>query len=224
MFFDNDVRPADDCKKRKRHELDDSFDAMASYSRSTAPSMFLNPPPAPTRRPSQRLLRPQNDLDDFLSSDLEASFASTMSLNSPPGPLPPANARITPRTTLLLNEYQCSPTAMDISPAPSRTIFDDFKGKIQTKPRSRTSGRELGNFGATSANDSLMGSKSGSGKRHQRSAMPSEYWMDSFSQVEFVNNNVLAMSLIFSMQPHRFPELASAPISICRCFRCHGGR
>ena len=194
MFFDNDVRPADDCKKRIRHELDDSFDAMASYSRSTAPSMFLNPPPAPTRRPSQRLLRPQNDLDDFLSSDLEASFASTMSLNSPP-PSPPANARITSGTTLLPSEHQCSPMAMDISPAPSRTIFDDFKGKIQTRPRSRTFGRELGNFGTPSANDSLMGStKSGSGKRLQRSALPSE-WMNSFprSKVEFVSN-VLVMS------------------------------
>ena len=141
-----------------------------------------------SRRPSQRLLRPQNDLDDFLSSDLEASFASTMSLNSPP-PSPPANARITSGTTLLPSEHQCSPMAMDISPAPSRTIFDDFKGKIQTRPRSRTFGRELGNFGTPSANDSLMGStKSRSGKRLRCSALPSE-WMNSFPRpkVKFVS-------------------------------------
>ena len=210
MFFDNDVRPADDCKKRKRHELDDSFDAMASYSRSTAPSMFLNPPPAPTRRPSQRLLRPQNDLDDFLSSDLEASFASTMSLNSPP-PSPPANARITSGTTLLPSEHQCSPMAMDISPAPSRTIFDDFKGKIQTRPRSRTFGRELGNFGTPSANDSLMGSTKTSA-------------VNVINALHCIRSHSQFLSSISSMQPHRFAESASAPISICRCFRCHGGQ
>ena len=53
------------------------------------------------------------DLDDFLSSNFEASFVSMMSLNSPP-----ANARITSGTTLLPSEHQRSPMAMDISPAP----------------------------------------------------------------------------------------------------------
>ena len=150
-------------------------------------------PPDVTRSPSQKLLRPQNVLDDLLSSDLKASFVSTMSLNSPP-PLPPANARITSGTTLLPSEHQCSTMAMDISPSPSRTIFD-FKGENQIRSRPQTFGRELGNFGTPSANDSLMGStKSGSGKRLQRSALPSE-WMNSFSQSkDECVSNVLAMS------------------------------
>ena len=117
-----------------------------------------------------------------------------MSSNSSPLS-PPANARITLVTTLLPSKHQCSPTAMDISPAPSRTIFNVFKGKILIRSRSRMPGRELGNFGTPSANDSLMGStKNRSGKRLQRSALPSE-WMNSFprSKVEFVSN-VLVMS------------------------------
>lgn len=182
MYISYDARSADDNKKRKRHDLDDSFDAMASYSRSTTTStMFLNPPPAPSRRPSQRLNRPHNELDDFLSSDLELSFASTMSLNSPP-PSPPTTARATSGFTLGPSEHNCSPMAMDISPAPPRSIFDDVKGKIQTRPRSRTFGRELSNVATPFANDSQVGStKSGSGKRLQRAALPSE-WMNSFSQ------------------------------------------
>ena len=158
---------------------------LTVFNYVSQPTTRANP-----RRPSQRLLRPQNDLDDFLSSNFEASFVSMMSLNSPP-----ANARITSGTTLLPSEHQCSSMAIDISPAPSRTIFHGFKGKIQTRPRSRTFGRELGNFGTPSANDSLMGStKSGSGKRLQRSALPSE-WMNSFSQSkDECVSNVLAMS------------------------------
>ena len=166
-------------------------------------------PPDVTRSPSQKLLRPQNVLDDLLSSDLKASFVLTMSLNSPP-PLPPANARITSGTTLLLSEHQCSTMAMDISPSPSRTIFD-FKGENQIRPRPQTFGRELGNFGTPSANDSLTSlTKTGA--------------VNVINALHCIRSHSQFLSSISSMQPHRFSESASAPISICRCFRCHGGQ
>ena len=166
-------------------------------------------PPDVTRSPSQKILRPQNVLDDLLSSDLKASFVLTMSLNSPP-PLPPANARITSGTTLLPSEHQCSTMAMDISPSPSGTIFD-FKGENQIRPRPQTFGCELGNFGTPSANDSLMGlTKTGA--------------VNVINALHCIRSHSQFLSSISSMQPHCFSESASAPISICRCFRCHGGQ
>ena len=132
-----------------------------------------------------------------------------MSSNSSP-PLPPANARITSGTTLPPSEHQCSTMAMDISPSPSRTIFD-FKGENQIRSRPPTFGRELGNFGTPSANDSLMGlTKTGA--------------VNVINALHCIRSHSQFLSSISSMQTHGFSESASAPISICRCFRFHGRR
>ena len=42
---------------------------LTVFNYVSQPTTRVNP-----RRPSQRLLRPQNDLDDFLLADLEVSF------------------------------------------------------------------------------------------------------------------------------------------------------
>ena len=98
--------------KRKRN---DPEDMPAFFSQVAAKAQQLQPPPAPSRKPSQRLARPDGDLDDFLSSDLEVSFASTMSLNSAPNS-PEKDAFLLDLPAE--NNIPFSPNAMDISPAP----------------------------------------------------------------------------------------------------------
>src|ERR1700749_1831131 len=73
-------------KKQKRYpEFNLDPDDMAFFAPSITSTQYLTaPPPAPSRKRSQRLQRPRDDVDEFLSSDLELSFASTMSLHSPP--------------------------------------------------------------------------------------------------------------------------------------------
>ena len=148
--------------------------------------MFLNPPPAPT--PAGQARGSSGPRMILMNSSRLTSRCHVLELFSSVASCKrPDHIKV---TTLLPSKHQCSPTAMDISPAPSRTIFNVFKGKILTRSHSRTSDRELGNFWTPSANDSLMAStKSRSGERLQRSALPSE-WMNSFprSKVEFVSN------------------------------------
>ncbi|KAG5220341.1 cell division cycle- protein [Salix suchowensis] len=95
-------------KKQKRHPKPDnddpSLDMPALFTQSKP--FFLNVPPA-SRQSSVRNSRLADDIDNFLSSDLELSFASTVSLHSPPrDPL-----SLTP-------ESDDSVVPMDISPAP----------------------------------------------------------------------------------------------------------
>ncbi|TFY74382.1 hypothetical protein EWM64_g9630 [Hericium alpestre] len=136
------------------------------------PSRFLAPPAAPSRKPSQRVSGLRDDVDDFLSSDLELSFASTMSLNSPPR-----------EAISIALESDIEHVPMDISPAVPRTSrpSSTLSVKPTTRPRALTSGARL--FGRDVSNDSLPSPvpasiKSGSsqGKRTQRSALPME-WM-----------------------------------------------
>ena len=51
---------------------------LTVFNYVSQPTTRVNP-----RRPSQRLLRPQNDLDDFLSSDREASLLPHRLLQTP---------------------------------------------------------------------------------------------------------------------------------------------
>lgn len=104
-------------------------------------------PPALIRKTKQS--RMNNELDEFLSSDLELSFASTMSLNSPA----PSRAP--------------SPMAMDISPAPPQ----QSQGFLA--PPSRHFGRDLLNSDSISSMRS-SGTKSKS-KGLQRSALPTQW-------------------------------------------------
>ncbi|KAF8968373.1 hypothetical protein BDZ97DRAFT_1916212 [Flammula alnicola] len=127
-------------------------------------NQFLNPS-APSRKKSQRFRD-----DDFLSSeDLELSFASNVSLNSPP------------RENISLSPSDCEP--MDISPAPI------LKSSSRQRPRAHTGGARL--FGSDISNsgnpllpsphlaaESLakqaVATQSGT-KRIQRSALPTEW-------------------------------------------------
>ncbi|KAI5122982.1 hypothetical protein M0805_006860 [Coniferiporia weirii] len=179
MFIGRIFLGTDDRKKRKRNDPEDEVNNMASLFPTTTFKSLLQPPPAPSRKPSQRLQRPHNDLDDFLSSDLELSFASTMSLNSPP-PSPPRNV-FSPKFPVF--DSQFSPMAMDISPAP---VSKASKG---SRPRAftvaRTFGRELSNHESPPTNLDCPSSVKGSGKGLQRSPLPAE-WLGVFSRPQEV--------------------------------------
>ncbi|KAJ7905332.1 hypothetical protein B0H14DRAFT_2326910 [Mycena olivaceomarginata] len=124
------------------------------------PTQHLNAPSVQSRRRHDRL-QPSHDVDD-LSSDLELSFASNVSLNSPP------------RDSLALTPESDYPKPMDISPAPTRPFM---------RPRAFTSGPRM--FGQDRSNESIQsgppaslkpGSTHSSGKRIQRSALPTEWF------------------------------------------------
>ncbi|KAK2460607.1 hypothetical protein APHAL10511_007077 [Amanita phalloides] len=124
-------------------------------------STYLVPPSAPSRKRSQRFSRPpREDVDDFLSSDLEVSFASTVSLHSPPR-----------RNTALPQDKPSFVEPMDISPAPMR-------------PRAYTSAARLfgSNIGNTLDPSPHVSSKPPkvpsihlNGKSTQRSGLPLEW-------------------------------------------------
>lgn len=112
---------------------------------------FFNPaPPLPPAKSQTSQRQNENDLDDFLSSDLELSFASTMSLNSPSASRAP------------------SPMAMDISPA--------LPQKSQTHlvpPQPRHFGREMLNAPASIKSTGSTSSHRG----RQRAALPAQWMM-----------------------------------------------
>lgn len=158
-------------KRRKRgHEYPLGPQVMNFFSTITsASSQYLSGPLAPIRKRSQHF-KPRDDLDEFLSSDLELSFASTVSLNSP--------------TRDDYVNITAQDDAMDISPMPSHVLRREPVqfSKPTTRPRAYTSGARM--FGQdlsnnSISNDSPTGSKSGtqSGlKRTQRSALPTEWF------------------------------------------------
>ncbi|KAF9566250.1 hypothetical protein CPC08DRAFT_113169 [Agrocybe pediades] len=143
---------------------------MASFA--PPPNKFLNPPLAPSRKKSQRFLPTNDDIDEFLSSDLEVSFASNVSLNSPP------------RDPISL----ASDCAMDISPAPAPKTQSMLLSSGQ-RPRSYTSnGRLFGNDLSNSHNPLLpsaqlvsgqtakvVGATQSSSRKTQRAALPLEW-------------------------------------------------
>lgn len=175
--------PCYESRKRKRSVGDSDF-AMSSYFPLS--HSFLQPPAAPSRKPSQRLMRPENELDDFLSSELEISFASTMSLNSPPGS-PERNIFEEPQ---LAPVGVTSPVMMDISPAPPKVFTAQSSGEKKFRPRastfSRIFGRDVSNNEASSPTI-LSVSSVKTTKGLQRSALPTE-WIKSTSEEEFVSN------------------------------------
>ncbi|KAG5647151.1 hypothetical protein DXG03_001106 [Asterophora parasitica] len=141
-----------------------------SFFAPTSSSQFLSPPIAPCRKRSQRFIR-REEIDDFLSSDLEASFASTVSLYSPPQ----ATVALTP------DEEYAEP--MDISPAPPPKPA----AKAGARPRAFTSAARL--FGndlsnglmpspvLASAVPTLKSNGSTYAKKTQRAALPTEWLM-----------------------------------------------
>jgi M-phase inducer tyrosine phosphatase len=129
---------------------------------SSTSSQFLHAPRAPSRKRSQLLKPKHDDVDDFLSSDLELSFASTMSLNSPP------------RDVMSLQEQD---VPMDISPAPRPVQKENERmNRPATRPRASTSAARI--FGQDMSNDDLSNARTGSQanhKRTQRAALPMEW-------------------------------------------------
>ena len=160
-------------KRRKRdHEYSLGPQVMNFFSTiSSASSQYLSAPLAPIRKRSQNL-KPRDDLDEFLSSDLELSFASTMSLNSPS------------RDYVNITQDTTQDDAMDISPVPSHVSRKEpvHFSKPTTRPRAYTSGarmfgQDLSNnsISNNSISDSKSGTQSGS-KRTQRTALPAGWF------------------------------------------------
>jgi len=165
--------------KQKRVFYPPSSSEMAFFS-SQPKSQYLNPPPPLSRKPSKRILR--DDIDNFLSSDLEASFASSLSVSSP---------------TLQHPSHSGAPMyePMDISPAPplkppSRlsSLHQDVGLKPQGRPRALTSGarlfgNDLSNTTTLAPSPTLASESSFKGsilaKKTQRSALPMEWFTQS---------------------------------------------
>ena len=141
---------------------------MSFFARSSSHFLNFNPPLAPSYK---RFIRTNDNVDDILSSDFEISFASNVSLNSPP------------REQVSLPS-DCEP--MDISPAPPINPSNRLSGsKPQSnRPRAFTSGARLfGNDISNSNNHPQMATGSTSAKRTQRAALPTE-WLAPVSNPE----------------------------------------
>ncbi|KAG6831292.1 hypothetical protein H0H92_011499 [Tricholoma furcatifolium] len=147
--------------------------SMSFFTRTS--TKFLAPPAAPTRKRTELSMHRQ-DIDDFLSSDLEASFASNVSLNSPPRK----------HTSQAPDDYA---EPMDISPAPPQKSVQ----KAGTRPRAFTSAARL--FGNDISNDTqgLLASpsldpspsvQSSESKKTLRSALPTEWLMSEKPPVD----------------------------------------
>lgn len=118
-------------------------------------------------------MRTRDEIDDFLSSDLEHSFASTVSLHSPPH----EPIILTPDT-----EYA---EPMDISPAPApKPAASRFSSQQPGRPRAFTSAARL--FGSDISNGlapspaigpspTVKPAGSVQTKKTQRSALPNEW-------------------------------------------------
>jgi len=184
-------------KKQKRYPSFDLSDDMTFFSRpSSASTRFLIAPPAPIHKQRQR---PRDDLDDFLSSDLELSFASTVSLHSPP------------RNAAVLTPDCGFAEPMDISPVPRPPVFirpgkDDA---VKTRPRAFTSaarmfGRDMSNTVAPTP-QLPPPPKTGSinVKRTHRAALPME-WLTATQASEPKQNESTSLVSYFDLnQVHR---------------------
>jgi len=196
-------RPVD-FHQQKKHERYYQFDIdcyeMPFFASSTANSQYpMAPPAAPSCKRSQPFPRLRDDVDEFLSSDLELSFASTMSLHSPP------------RGTSALTLDKERVDLMDISPRPNPAFTlapsgqrDESASKLKNRPRAftsgaRTFGRDMSN--GTSPAPALppmpkSGGSQASSKRTQRSALPFE-WLATISSPQVAENTNLFVQVKF---------------------------
>ncbi|KAF5391347.1 hypothetical protein D9757_001939 [Collybiopsis confluens] len=163
---------------------------------------FLSAPVALVRKRAGTVSvasRPCDDVDDFLSSDLEISFASTVSLNSPPKD----HIALTPEM-----EYA---EPMDISPAPPKN-----------RPRAFTSSARLfGNDMSSRLNSTRdlqpspsIREESISAKRTQRSALPTEWLMTTMPQTLTPDDDAMDVDTSFHIEPpplaYSFPQAAQS--------------
>ena len=158
----------DDSRKRKRQY---DFDDMATLCPPMSPMMG--------RGPAQRRRRSLEGTEGFITNDLdlELSFASTMSLNSP---------QLSPiMSNFATSGMPFSPVAMDISPAPLTRVEShrrsiDASAKLASPMRKRANtvrsfGRELSNGGNPMT--TISASFKDQSLRHtERFPLPSE-WM-----------------------------------------------
>lgn len=152
---------------------------------SSASSQYLSGSLAPIRKRTQHT-KPRDDLDEFLSSDLELSFASTVSLNSPS----PS------RDYVNITQDSLQDDAMDVSPMPSHVARREPVqfSKPTGRPRAYTSGARM--FGKDMSNNSISSSNSTSGtqsglKHTQRAALPSE-WFSAKASEQSSDENIFA--------------------------------
>jgi M-phase inducer tyrosine phosphatase len=189
-FYPSENHPFPSKKKTKpKRHLRFALEEEMSFFNPALSSQFLTALPT-SRTRSQKSLHPPDDIDDdFLSSDLEVSFASNVSLNSPP------------RDAIDLSaEYE----PMDISPAPprpknsSRDRSAPSNGKL-SRPRAFTTAARM--FGRDVSNDvtssiSLAPSQSQKSEAiRQRGALPSEWLMVSRPS-QATNNESLFESVV----------------------------
>ncbi|KAJ6546520.1 hypothetical protein DFH09DRAFT_927130 [Mycena vulgaris] len=175
------------------------------------PTQYLNAPPVRPHKHHDRL-QPSPNVDD-LSSDLELSFASNVSLNSPP------------RDTIVLTSESEYPKPMDISPAPPAPSAKPFM-----RPRAFTSGPRM--FGQDRSNESIhagpppslkAGSTHSNGKRTQRAALPMEWFTTAARTVDELPSIFSAYSPDDAMDvdtsfevptlPHPAPQSAAPTIT-----------
>lgn len=165
-------RPA---KKQKRQHRAVLADMPSLFSNSSSSSTrFLNVPQFTYNKSNvQPATCVHDDVDEFLSSEFELSFASTMSLNSPP------------RESDQLPQE--SPVPMDISPAPTRVYPSEVTSatKPTGRPRAFTSSARL--FGRDLSNDraptptqatAFSGASTATETNVQRAPLPCE-WLAS---------------------------------------------
>ncbi|ESK96919.1 m-phase inducer phosphatase 3 [Moniliophthora roreri MCA 2997] len=133
------------------------------------PSQFLAAPVNLIRKRSETQTRSRDDVDEFLSSDLELSFASSVSINSP-----------SRENLALIPDSEYAP--MDISPLPPQRMLALQsivpQPVAQKRPRAFTSAARLFTDVSNRSlqpSPSIVDSTKSSSKRTQRAALPTEW-------------------------------------------------
>ena len=203
-----DSRPTH--RRHRKYFQVDLDDEMGFFSHPTS-AHFLSAPHNPARKLSSASARPRDDVDEFLSSDLELSFASTVSLNSP-------------------SHLDYEP--MDISPVPfckvvTRPKNDNMVSKSSMRPRAFTSaairgfGNDVSNGVSAPANSLMPQSKPDTiqTKRIQRSALPSEWLAFSRPQEDRLDENDMPTATVSPPSHfgpfHAFDTISDFNVSLC---------
>jgi len=197
MFFDL----SDYEHPRKRLKLDnDPNDSGTMTFRSNVAPTFLTAPLqslSSHSRHGRHAAQRQDDSDAMLSSDLEVSFASNVSLNSPQV----GSLDLTPESEF--------PKPMDISPMPlTNPNFmprDISTKKTTSRPRAFTSGPRL--FGNDVSNlappvpreASIKSGSHSSSKRTQRAALPTAWFGGARDSDESNSQDMLSVVCVLNI-------------------------
>lgn len=174
----------DDSRKRKRHH--DFDDNMTALCPPTSPMM--------ARGPAQR----QRLSLDGIDLDLELSFASNMSLNSP---------QVSPvATTFGASNHLLSPMAMDISPAPISRMLNhrrsiDAATSLASPMRKRAN--TVRSFGRELVNDGNPLATTSASFKEQRSPLPKS-WVYNDNRDEPVCFGCVCHVLLLTLSSNRY--------------------